>query len=111
MLTIQQIKDAAVEVAVRNGASFAILFGSYARGTADDRSDVDLIFVEDTDLPFLRRLDRYFDPLVDKLRTAVEVLIYTPEEFEDMKDRAFVRRALAEGVIVYESGEEAARVT
>lgn len=89
-------------MAEANGAKLAVLFGSYARGTATTRSDVDLIFVEDTDLPFLKRIDRYFDPLVDMLRAPVETLVYTPDEFERMKLRPFITRALREGIVLYE---------
>ena len=100
--SLEAIREAAVRVAEANGATLAILFGSYARGTATARSDVDLIFVEDTDLPFLRRLDRYFDPLADMLRSPVETLVYTPDEFERMKERAFIKRAVEEGIVLYE---------
>jgi predicted nucleotidyltransferase len=92
------------EVARRNGATLAIVFGSFARGTATEHSDVDVLFVEPTDLPFLRRLDRYFDPLVDRLRMGVDVLVYSPEEFMRLRDRPFVARILREGRVVYESG-------
>lgn len=100
---IETIRDVVADVARMNGARLAILFGSYARGTATDRSDIDLIFVEETDLPYLKRIDRYFDPLVDRLKASVEMLVYTPAEFEKMKERPFVKRALEEGLIVYES--------
>jgi uncharacterized protein len=100
--SLESIRQAAARVAEANGASLAILFGSYARGTATARSDVDLIFVEETDLPFLRRLDRYFDPLADMLHAPVETLVYTPGEFETMKERAFIKRAIDEGIVLYE---------
>jgi len=105
MVPLERIKDVIAALAQENGAELAVLFGSFARGTATDRSDVDVIFVEKTDKPFLKRLDRYFDPLVDRLGTAVETLVYTPEEFERMKDRGFIRKALKEGIVLYESGE------
>ena len=99
---LDKIREAVANVAKANGASLAILFGSYARGTATKRSDVDLIFVEETDLPFLKRLDKYIGPLVDMIGMSVEALVYTPEEFQQMKDRSFIKRALKEGVVIYE---------
>lgn len=93
-------------MARKNRAELAILFGSYARGTATRDSDVDLIFVEDTHDRFLTRLDRYFDPLSERLRTGLEVLVYTPAEFDRMKKRPFVRGALKEGIVIFESREE-----
>lgn len=34
-------------------ASKAVVFGSYARGDADERSDLDMLIVSDTDKRFL----------------------------------------------------------
>jgi len=103
MHSLDTIKTCVVEVAKKNGAVLAVLFGSYARGTATERSDVDLFFVENTGKPFLRRIDPYFDELSDRLRSALDVLVYTPHEFSRMKGSFFLSRALREGVILYES--------
>lgn len=109
MIHLDAIKKAVISTAKANSAECAILFGSYARDTATDRSDVDVIFIEETDLPFLERLSRYLDPLIDKLHTSIEVLVYTPREFEDMKDKPFIRQALKEGLVLYESGKDETR--
>ena len=105
MLQLDDIRRAVTDVAVSLGAHQVILFGSYARGTATKHSDVDLIIVEDTKAPFLARLGKYLDPLWENLRTGVEVLVYTPEEFARMQEGPFVRRALREGIVLYESGK------
>jgi len=103
MLDLATIREAVARVAKANGAVLAVLFGSYARGTATERSDVDLIFVENTSDRFLDRLGRYMFPLLDELHEAVELFVYTPAEFEQMKRKPFVGRALREGVVLYES--------
>ena len=105
IVSFETIKEAVTEVAKANGAQLAILFGSYARGTATKHSDIDLIFVEETDLRFLDRLGRYFDPLVERLGGGVETFVYTPDEFERMKDHGFVGQALREGIVLYEHRE------
>jgi predicted nucleotidyltransferase len=105
MVTIEEIKRAGSAVCARNNAVPALLFGSYARGTATERSDIDLIFVENTREPFLKRIDRYFDPLTDALKAPAEIFVYTKEEFIKMKELFFVRRACEEGIILYESGK------
>jgi len=105
MLDKHTIRRVVAEVARRNGAHKAILFGSYARGTATAHSDVDLLFVEPTKLPFLSRIDRYFDPLIDQLKTGVELFVYTPAEFDRMAQSGFVAQAVREGIVLYESGE------
>jgi len=43
MLTIAQIKKAVTPICERYGVKKMWLFGSYARGEADEKSDVDLI--------------------------------------------------------------------
>ena len=45
MLTIDEIKKAVTPICERYGVEKMWLFGSYARGEADDKSDVDLIHV------------------------------------------------------------------
>lgn len=82
----------------------AILFGSRARGEASRRSDVDLILVQRTDRRFLDRYDRLLYELNLALPdVAVDALIYTPEELEQMARRRFMATALREGQVIYES--------
>lgn len=76
-----------------------LLFGSLARGDARDHSDIDMIVVKETEKRFLDRLDEFYDDA----REAMDVLVYTPQEFEEMKERPFVKRALKEGKILYEA--------
>jgi len=76
-----------------------LLFGSLARGDARDHSDIDLIVVKETKERFLDRLDEFYDDA----REAMDILVYTPQEFEEMKKRPFVRRALQEGKILHEA--------
>jgi predicted nucleotidyltransferase len=88
----------------RFGIRRAVLFGSVARGEATRHSDVDLILVQDTDRRFLDRYDGLLLELNRSLpEAAVEPFIYTPAEVERMRENPFVRRALNEGVCVYES--------
>lgn len=104
-IKLEKIKKTIYGLSVKNKAAFALLFGSYARGTATEHSDLDVIFVEDTNKPFLSRLDPYFSPLSDLMNGGVDVFVYTPEEFRKMKKRFFIQRALKEGVVIFESGK------
>jgi len=84
----------------------AILFGSYARGDESRRSDIDLILIQETSLPFLQRYEPILAELNQALQgPAVEVLIYTPAELESIQHRPFIRQALSEGIILYEHEE------
>jgi uncharacterized protein len=78
----------------------AVLFGSYAGGRRDLLTDLDLILVVRSDLPFGERLAEVRRLL--PLGVDADVLAYTPEELESMRDRPFLRRALAEGSVIYE---------
>lgn len=63
------------------GALRAVAFGSYARGVADAWSDLDLAVVLDTDLPRLER-GRLLEALHDAVPVSLDLLVYTPSEFE-----------------------------
>jgi len=79
-----------------------ILFGSQARRTADQYSDLDIVIIKETDERFLDRLNTVYE-LVQP-RFAMDVLVYTPQEFREMQEQgnAFVEMVLKEGVIIYE---------
>jgi predicted nucleotidyltransferase len=77
-----------------------ILFGSYAAGRRDLFTDLDLLVIIESDLDFPSRMA----VLYGQIRASVDVdlLAYTPEEFERMQSRGFVRHALATGKVIYE---------
>ena len=101
MLSVDDVRARVTPLLAAKGATRAVLFGSVARGTDDGRSDVDLIVVDDADLPYFARLDRYYDELVDALERPLDLFVYRQAEFESMRDGGFVRRALAEGKVIY----------
>ncbi len=76
-----------------------LVFGSLARGDVSDESDLDLLVVKETDKKFLDRLDEFYQDA----GIAMDVLVYTPAEFERLKERSFIKRTMAEGVILYEA--------
>ena len=77
------------------------VIGSYARGRRDLFTDLDLVVVWRTDLPLLERLKR-LHALLD-LGVDFDVLCYTPEEFADMRDEPFLRRALGDEIVLHET--------
>jgi len=79
-----------------------IVFGSLVTDKIHAWSDIDLVVVEQTDLPFLQRLRQMRRLLRPKVGT--DLLVYTPEEFEQLcRERPFFREEiLANGEIVYE---------
>ncbi|NLB01311.1 MAG: nucleotidyltransferase domain-containing protein [Methanomicrobiales archaeon] len=77
-----------------------ILFGSVARGEVHRGSDLDLIIIQETDKKFLSRLE----PFYRDARVAMDILVYTPEEFASMAEGVFLKNALQDGVVIYEAG-------
>ncbi len=78
-----------------------MLFGSYARGEADAFSDVDLLLIEPTELPFVERGLRHL-PLF-AFGVGLDLLVYTPEEWERLRreQSPFAERVEREGIVVY----------
>lgn len=79
-----------------------ILFESFANGQIHEWSDLDLVVVAETDLPFYERLKQAI--LLVQARVGMDVVIYTPDEWERLKrERLFIREEIAgKGKVVYE---------
>jgi len=73
-----------------------ILFGSQARGDVDEESDLDLVIGAASAKSFVGRLRESVDLLPE---AKLDVLIYTPEEWEEMVAAAnpFIEQLLAGG--------------
>ena len=73
----------------------AWLVGSRARDTATPESDIDVIIVAPTDRPFVDRFRDYL-PAIQAPGVGVDLLVYTPEEFEQMRieERPFLSHAM-----------------
>lgn len=75
------------------------LFGSYARGRIDLFTDLDVVIM-DTDKPFTERITEIYSLLA--LPVDADILCYTPQEFKRMQETPFLRKALADEVVLYE---------
>jgi predicted nucleotidyltransferase len=87
----------------QHGAKAAYIVGSRARGTADASSDVDVLIVAPSALPATERF-RVYLPAILACPVGVDLLVYTPEEFEQMlsEERPFLTHALEGSKLVYE---------
>ena len=101
--TLEQIRELLVPFFSESAAMKAVVFGSYARGEADEYSDLDLIIVAKTETPFLERF-RDYTGIYKIWRKGLDMLVYTPEELERMQreENPFINHALGEGIVIYE---------
>ena len=76
------------------------IFGSYARGAADLFTDLDVLVIMESDQSFIERQQRLYQLL--GLPVDLDLLCYTPKEFQVVKDGPFLRRALRDEVVLYE---------
>lgn len=75
-----------------------ILFGSQARGTAGEYSDIDLVIISSDfkDLNFMQRCE-LLGRAIAEIMEPIEPLAYTPEEFDLQKQKAsFLHEVLTE---------------
>ena len=81
-----------------------ILFGSYCTGQVGEWSDLDMVIIKSTPAAFLDRTRQVL--MLLKPRVGVDVLVYTPQEFEHLsRERAFLREEiLTKGKVIYERG-------
>jgi uncharacterized protein len=108
MVTADQIKEI-VQILVKEcRVERVILFGSYAHGTAQEGSDLDLAIVQKTDLPGFKR-----DRAIRKALRAngrrwffpMDILVFTPEEIiaNQNNPHAMVHEILLNGKVLYDS--------
>jgi len=84
----------------------AILFGSFARGEADEWSDVDLAVVSpDFERMGHRQLMKLLVEVGLVVDSAVDVRPYTPRELKEARPTNFLGQILAEGRVVYKGGK------
>lgn len=81
-----------------------ILFGSYAYGTPDSDSDIDLLIIKRTkERPIDRRVAVSRIVSDPKLCTPIESLVLTPEEIKTSQEIGdqFIKEILARGKLLY----------
>ena len=93
--TIEEIKQKAIPIAQEYGVDSMSLFGSYARGEANENSDLDF-FIDRGDIKglldyigFVQDLEEIFNCHVDVVSTGIE-------------DKTFLSIIKKDGVLIYE---------
>lgn len=103
MLTEEDIKKLVEKIVNRIRPNKVIVFGSYAKGLATYKSDLDLFIIKDTHSPMSKRSEE-IKPLLSNLLIAVDIHVYTPEEVEEygIEKYSFVHSVLKTGKVIYE---------
>ncbi len=83
------------------GIKKIIVFGSYARKKLTENSDLDVLVVQDTNIPWYKRLTGLSR---ENVEVSIDMLVFTPDEFEELKTKtgSVVDEAIKEGITVYE---------
>ena len=91
-----------VKALLKENLKLIVLFGSRARGEGRADSDIDLLIVEESDLPRYKRGARYYRALAG-ICVPKDVVVWTPAEIADWSQvaNAFITTAIREGKTVY----------
>lgn len=103
MISRDKIKAVVDQLGSAADAERVVLFGSHARGEAQESSDVDLLIIADSDLPRFKR-SRELYKLIKPYPFAMDIVVYTPEEIKkgERTPVSFVSSVLKDGKTVYE---------
>ncbi|BAV06839.1 Predicted nucleotidyltransferase [Filimonas lacunae] len=108
MFTETEIQALVNKIVQRIQPEKVIVFGSYAKGTATYKSDLDLFVIKDTYLPPSSRALEV-RPLLSQLLLKVDVHVYTPEEVEVYiaEQYSFVYSVMKTGKVWYDKSKAA----
>jgi predicted nucleotidyltransferase len=91
-----------VAILKREDISKIILFGSMCGENIGSTSDIDLVVVQKTQKRFLQRIDDLIQLI--RPRCATDILVYTPEEFEQLQlTNSFIGQITSQGKVLYEN--------
>jgi predicted nucleotidyltransferase len=81
-----------------------ILFGSLAKGDSDQYSDIDIVVIKRTNKKFFERIEEVDNYLREEFQGKIDIFVYTPEEFTQMKEEEnpFIANVLENGKVIYE---------
>ena len=102
LLNVEDVKARLHKLFIGKDVIKAYLFGSLSRGTASKKSDIDILIVKETSKRFLDRFDEFNEIYTVLDGCAVDLLVYTPDEFRRNSHRLFLKRIVSEGVLIYE---------
>jgi predicted nucleotidyltransferase len=106
MIDSDKINEVVNRIAINFNPERIILFGSYANGIPDKGSDLDLLIIQETDLPMHKRgLDIRLSLIGTMI--PIDVLVYTKKEFDEVKKKrfSFINSAIRNSKVIYERAD------
>jgi predicted nucleotidyltransferase len=103
MIDANKINEIVNRIANLFNPDMIILIGSYAAGNPSNSSDLDLLVIKDTDLPYHKRSFDIHKALIG-LMVPMDILVYTQNEFEQARNEtsSFLSSAIKTSKILYE---------
>ncbi|MEX2428198.1 MAG: nucleotidyltransferase domain-containing protein [Bacteroidales bacterium] len=103
MIGTDKISEIVNKIAFGYNPEKIILFGSYATGTPNEDSDLDLFVIKDSDLPRPQRTAQVRKMIYGSM-VPIDLIVYTPKEIIESKDNkfGFVYEVLNTGKTLYE---------
>jgi predicted nucleotidyltransferase len=102
LVTVETLEEVVRRIVTVGSPLRIVLFGSRATGRARPGSDLDLLIVEESDLPRYKRPVKYLRALVGVF-PAKDVVVWTPREIEAWSGvpTAFITSVLRQGKTLY----------
>ncbi len=106
MVDSNKINEIVYRIASKFNPERIILFGSYANGTQKEDSDIDLLIIQETDLPPQKRGFEIRMSLIGSMMP-FDILIYTKSEYEQEKENrfSFLNSAIKNAKVLYERAD------
>lgn len=103
MINQDKIDDLVSRITMKFDPDKIILFGSYATQNQTSDSDLDILVIKETKLPFHQRSNEIRYHLLG-LMIPMDILVYTNEEFDKEKNSrfSFLNGALKYSKVLYE---------
>jgi predicted nucleotidyltransferase len=103
MITQQQIEQLRQTIVDIEHPEQIILFGSYAYGEPHENSDLDILVVNNYNVPRHKRGKEVLQAL-SYIRFPLDIVFYTPEEINKWRETslAFITTVMSKGKVLYE---------
>ena len=102
MYTEQQIQQLVNNIALAYKPEKIILFGSYAKNTATDVSDIDLCVIKNDSRKYIEKLKEIRSSIKD-FKWPIDLVLYSVSDFEQFRKEkiSFTNHIYESGKIVY----------